>query len=169
MWTNGWRLSAFAAVRSGFPYTVPNRDLAACDATGVPSTWLLLQPRPDRVAGILVEMSPAPVIGGSKVVNRAAFCFPGMNVPGTLGRNFLSGPGFWNADLSLARAVHLTEDVSLTFRADFFNAFNHANLGHPSFDIPNEFGVSVTTAWARRENFRPLHRWPKVRDRFSSV
>ena len=74
-------------------------------------------------------------------MNQAAFCSPGFNVPGTLGRNSLSGPGFWNADLSLARVVRLSEDLSLTFRADFFNAFNHANLGNPSFDVANEFGV----------------------------
>ena len=49
-------------------------------------------------------------------------------------RNSLFGPGFWNVDLSLSRRFllpRLGERVSLQFRAEFFNVFNHTNLGNP--------------------------------------
>jgi hypothetical protein len=40
-------------------------------------------------------------------------------------------PGFWNADLSLAKEFHLSETKYFNFRWDVFNAFNHQNLGVP--------------------------------------
>ncbi|MFB3920893.1 MAG: carboxypeptidase regulatory-like domain-containing protein [Terriglobia bacterium] len=40
-------------------------------------------------------------------------------------------PGFWNADLSLAKDFRLGETKYFNFRWDVFNAFNHQNLGVP--------------------------------------
>jgi hypothetical protein len=40
-------------------------------------------------------------------------------------------PGFWNADLSLAKDFHFGESKYLNFRWDVFNALNHQNLGVP--------------------------------------
>ena len=40
-------------------------------------------------------------------------------------------PGFWNADISLTKEVHLTESKYFQFRWDVFNALNHQNLGIP--------------------------------------
>lgn len=39
-------------------------------------------------------------------------------------RNFMKGPGAWNADLTLGKSFAITEQVNLQFAADFFNAFN---------------------------------------------
>jgi len=41
-------------------------------------------------------------------------------------------PGFWNADLSLGKDFHFTEQRYLSFRWDVFNALNHQNLGVPN-------------------------------------
>ena len=40
-------------------------------------------------------------------------------------RGFITGPGAWNADISLFKWFDITETVKLRFTADFFNAFNH--------------------------------------------
>jgi hypothetical protein len=40
-------------------------------------------------------------------------------------------PGFWNADFTLAKNLHLTENRYFQFRWEVFNAFNHRNLGIP--------------------------------------
>ena len=53
--------------------------------------------------------------------------------PGTLGRNFLHGPNFWNLNTSMERNFVLHEGLGLTFRADAFNAFNHPNL-NPGYE-----------------------------------
>jgi hypothetical protein len=41
-------------------------------------------------------------------------------------------PGFWNADMSLARNFHFSESKYFNFRWNVFNAFNHQNLGIPN-------------------------------------
>ena len=65
---------------------------------------------------------------------------------GTLGRNSLTGPGFYSVDASISRwfgVPRLSEAARLSIRADFFNALNHTNLGNPDnlLGSPN-FGIS---------------------------
>lgn len=43
-------------------------------------------------------------------------------------RNQFRGPGLWNLDAGVYRNVRLSERYSLQFRAELFNALNHANL-----------------------------------------
>jgi hypothetical protein len=50
---------------------------------------------------------------------------------GTLGRNALRGPGINNWDLSLMKHFKVTESKYVEFRAEFFNAFNHAQFLNP--------------------------------------
>jgi len=57
-------------------------------------------------------------------------------------RRFFHGPGINNFDVSLLKDTRVTERVSVEFRAEFFNAFNHAQFNNPSEDIhSNIFGV----------------------------
>jgi hypothetical protein len=41
------------------------------------------------------------------------------------------GPGQFNWDISILKNTHLTERVNMQFRADFYNAFNHAQFADP--------------------------------------
>ncbi|HEV2492471.1 MAG TPA: TonB-dependent receptor [Terriglobia bacterium] len=41
-------------------------------------------------------------------------------------------PGFWNADMTLAKDFHVNESKYFQFRWELFNAFNHQNLGIPN-------------------------------------
>jgi hypothetical protein len=50
---------------------------------------------------------------------------------GNLGRNVVSGPRFDNADFSVVKNTKIGETVSVQFRAEFFDLFNHANFGQP--------------------------------------
>jgi outer membrane receptor protein involved in Fe transport len=43
-------------------------------------------------------------------------------------RNFFRGPGAWNFDVGIYKTTRITEGFSLQYRAEFFNAFNHANM-----------------------------------------
>lgn len=47
------------------------------------------------------------------------------------GRNLFQGPSFWNMDLGIAKGFQMSERVRLTFRAEMFNALNHANFRNP--------------------------------------
>jgi len=50
---------------------------------------------------------------------------------GTLGRNTLRGPGINNWDLGISKRTKITEKTTLEFRAEFFNAWNHAQFLNP--------------------------------------
>ena len=43
-------------------------------------------------------------------------------------RNFFRAPGVWNLDLGIYKNIQVTERFRLQFRAELYNAFNHANL-----------------------------------------
>jgi hypothetical protein len=47
---------------------------------------------------------------------------------GTLGRNTLPGPGYFNWDLSGFKRFRITERHTFEFRGEFFNAFNHTQF-----------------------------------------
>jgi hypothetical protein len=66
-------------------------------------------------------------------------CFPSVDPVGNaadrtygLHRNTLRGPHRTNVDVSLAKITAITERVSLEFRAEFFNVFNHPEFAQPT-------------------------------------
>ncbi len=44
----------------------------------------------------------------------------------------IMGPGFWNADIGVYKNFPLRESLTMRFKADFFNAFNHPNNTAPN-------------------------------------
>jgi hypothetical protein len=92
---------------------------------------------------------PFPVLG--------AFASPGPGAPastgatgyGNAGRSILFGPGQVNWDVSVrkhTRVGGLSEDGDLELRADFFNAFNHAQFSNPATNVnAGSFGVISST------------------------
>ena len=66
---------------------------------------------------------------------------------GTSGRNGYRGPDLVNVNLSIAKTTFLfNERTRLEIRADFFNAFNHAEFQLPNTNIgsPNFGQISST-------------------------
>ena len=63
--------------------------------------------------------------------------------PGEQGQYvYLYGPGFWNADLGLAKNFRLAGDSRINFEALFINAFNHRNIArrqHRRRDVQHRF------------------------------
>ena len=70
---------------------------------------------------------------------------------GTADRRFFHGPGINNWDLGLHKTTKITEGTSLEIRAEFFDAFNHAQFSTVQSDFANsaEFG-DVTSARSPR-------------------
>jgi hypothetical protein len=54
---------------------------------------------------------------------------------GSVGRNVLRGPPQSNVDLSFIKRFPLAESKNIEVRAEFFNLFNHVNLGNPISDL----------------------------------
>ena len=136
----------------GFPFTVfaPRKD-----DLGVPIDNNLLRNRADLVSSggtgpVLRGADRISHPGAEEILNDAAFKEPEPGQVGNLGRNALIGPGFWNVDLSLAKSVPATwlgDSGRIQVRADFFNAFNHTNLGTSDSDLTSpDFGLA---RWGR--------------------
>ena len=68
---------------------------------------------------------------------------PGAGQIGNAGRNPLRGPGFFQADLSIAKEVAVTERLSVRFRADAFNVFNKVNLANPQTAVDSPVGGQI--------------------------
>ncbi|MGH9849488.1 MAG: hypothetical protein ACREBD_06475, partial [Blastocatellia bacterium] len=65
---------------------------------------------------------------------------------GSVGRNTLRGPGFFETDIGIFRTFSFTERVQFQFRAEALNATNHANFANPANDINNaNFGFITGT------------------------
>jgi hypothetical protein len=60
----------------------------------------------------------------------------------------VNGPNFINTDFSLIKSIRLPyrDGMQLDFRAEFFNVFNHPQLGLPNADIATpQFGSVGST------------------------
>jgi len=143
--TQNWRLSAVYQVQSGFPFTVSVFGDTANAGT-------LLGENPVRA-----NYTGQPVFGeGTRTADRwlnpAAFAAPAAFTFGNAGRNSVYGPGMQTLDLALAREFSLTEKTKFQFRAEFFNALNHTNLGTPGrFVNTPQFGTITEAATPGRE------------------
>lgn len=91
--------------------------------------------------------------------NVNAFQDAGMGLNGNSARNLLRGPGYFGLDYSLIKSFPirygpLKETQKIDFRAEFFNASNHANINNPDKAIGDaQFGQILTTSDPRITQF----------------
>lgn len=77
--------------------------------------------------------------------------FDPNNPFGNTPRNFLTGPGQKNVDLSLIKFIPITEQVRGEVRAEFFNAFNWVNYANPVNNIAiGSFGRIISASTGPR-------------------
>lgn len=143
--TRGWHLSTVFQAQSGFPFTVSVFGDTANSGT-------LLGENPIRA-----NYTGQPVFGpGTRTsdmwFNPAAFSTPAAFTFGDVGRNTVYGPGLQTLDVALHREFAVTEQLRFQFRAEFFNALNHTNLGTPNrFVNTPQFGTITEAATPGRE------------------
>jgi hypothetical protein len=65
---------------------------------------------------------------------------------GTARRRFFGAPGLNNWDVALLKDTAIREAMRLEFRAEFFNAFNHAQFGQPDGNVDDATFGLITTA-----------------------
>lgn len=73
---------------------------------------------------------------------------------GNVGRNTIRVPGRQDWNLSVQRTIKFSERHGLAFRGEFYNAFNHANLGIPDLtllDFDSGFGDTSLTRFGGRQ------------------
>ena len=122
----GWQTTGILQTRSGLPTNVT----LISGFFGNPT-------RPNFVPGQSVTI---PASWPNSHYNLNAFAIeptydgtPGTI--GTVGRNALRGPAYFQLDMSGMKNFAITERVTLQFRADIFNIFNHPNFANPDGGI----------------------------------
>ena len=129
----GWQINGITTAQTGSPFT-PVYSGADTAINAGPGGSV----RPNVIGNPYggTDPSGAPFHQSrTEWFNPAAYTAP-VNSYGDAGRNSLTGPGFVNFDFSLFKSFRLTERFKLEFRSEFFNIFNHTNLGlpNPQFD-----------------------------------
>src|SRR6266576_4225471 len=111
----GWQFAAIVQSQSGNPLNIVTTNSTV---NGVAGTL-----RPDVNGPIKILGSVDAWFDTSVFTPVARF--------GSLGRNVVIGPTFNNTDFSITKTTKLGERLRLQLRAEFFDLFNHANLGQP--------------------------------------
>ena len=65
-------------------------------------------------------------------------------------RNTLSGPGFFNADLSIFKIFSFTEKMKMEIRGESFSVTNTAQFSNPTTDVSNANYGYITGAGGAR-------------------
>ena len=90
------------------------------------------------------------IVSGVQWFNPDAFAPPQKWAYGNAPRNNVFGPGSENWDISLMKMFYFRgeEGLRLQLRTDWFDAFNHFNLGSPGSTIGDtrDGGIPVATA-----------------------
>jgi hypothetical protein len=129
--TDGWQISTIFSALSGNPFSV----VTGYDQTGIDDLSIR---RPDLAAGC----SQNPTLGKvNDWFNAACFAAPPNGELGTLGRNTLIGPGFWDLDFAVMKNTRITEKLTAQFRVEAFNIFNHPDFNSPN---PSLFTLGAT-------------------------
>jgi len=131
----GWQISGVLMLESGTPMTIT--------ANG----GTLAAPGNTQTAD---QIAPVQILHGINVGNpwfsTSSFAQPVGTVFGTSGRNVLSGPGFFNLNLSLFKDLRIREKYTLQLRAETFNFTNTPMFANPNTSITSQtFGVVTST------------------------
>jgi hypothetical protein len=123
----GWELSGVATASTGRPVNITLSRKASQLLDGNTGSQ-----RPDLVPGVSIYAANQTI---NNWFNPAAFAIPAKGTWGDLGRYIARGPGYYEFDTALQKKFAITERMSLKFRAEAFNLFNHPIYANPSGSI----------------------------------
>jgi hypothetical protein len=156
----GWSVDGISTGHSGQAYSTVSSAFVASYSNDAPA--IFIGPK-SALRHDLHKINGTPNIFANPIAAAAAFTGPiGFQIGS---RNNLRGPKYFDQDLGLAKTFPIlpAQNVNLNFRADAFNAFNHANFNSPGTltnndDVtqPSNFGNVTSTAGNGSDNFRVL-------------
>jgi outer membrane receptor protein involved in Fe transport len=133
----GWQFNGIVTVSSGSPFTV---------SSGRDTMLSFYNSRADLVGDPHLPTNRPTAELIAMYFNPAAFAIPATGTLGNTARNFMTGPGFKRADLSLFRNFTFRGNLRLQFRAEAFNAFNNVNLNNPVSNITSTTVGRITSS-----------------------
>jgi len=135
----GWSIEPIVNLQSGNPFSpiVPTADPSSLETFD----------RPNLVIGQPLTLANASPF---QWLNKAAFALAPSGTFGNAGRNILTAPGFEDIDFAISKTTAIKERLSLQFRAEAFNLFNHPNFGQPANNFAaTNYGQILSTRTAR--------------------
>jgi Carboxypeptidase regulatory-like domain len=137
-----WEANTNIQIRSGQPYNFDvSGDIANIEAPAGDSWFTYERP---NVVGNPKLSHPTKL----EAFNTAAFQVPAAGTYGNAGTSLLYSSHYADADISLFKNIPIKDQLSMTLRADIFNAFNIQNYGVPDSNISDGqglFGVISST------------------------
>ncbi len=127
----GWTITTIATFSNGLPIfvTLPNR-------TGTP----FIGHRPNR--SCVGDVSGADIRARDRFIDSSCFANTEQGFFGNSERAPIHGPGLNNFDIGIQKHFNIDEVRRVQFRAEFFNAFNHAQFNNPNSRVTNRsFGL----------------------------
>ena len=128
----GWQINGLLQSQTGLPFTPGLNNPTVNTGTGS---------RPNRVASGNLASGQSL----SHWFDQTAFATPALYTFGNSGRNILFGPGRTNLDASLFKDFRMAERMTLQFRAETFNLFNHPQFGQPNATIGSGAVGTITS------------------------
>lgn len=140
----GWSVNTIATFSKGNPFSV----LAATSTAMDPMTHYRANQLCD---GRSTLVSSNVRTNGGYWFDTSCFAKPATNYFGDSRPNIITGPGINNWDIGIEKLFSLREAMNLQFRAEAFNALNHAQFLNPSSTMTDANFGRVTTARNARE------------------
>ncbi len=134
----GWEFSLIEQAQTGSPLNFKTSNSAFTGSANL---------RPNVTGPVLLAFTPATNGSATSITyvqNPSVFVNQG-NAFGNLGRNAVTGPGFFDTDMALVKNTTLREGVGLQFRVDAFDLFNQTNFANPSLTIGSATTGLITT------------------------
>jgi hypothetical protein len=134
----GWTISGIPSWHSGVAFSATSNAYVAGFANNAPAIFngnhAAIKANRHKNSDGTVNL-----FAGDGTAANAAFSGPvGLNIGS---RNNLRGPSAFGMDAGVAKAFPLVTDrISMKFRADAFNVFNHPTFALPASDITDETG-----------------------------
>jgi hypothetical protein len=155
----GWQLSGIWLWQSGIPFTPSYLDCGKDEDTGpcrpnlvgnavssnpTIQSWFVTATPGTSASGCLATANATAELN-TNGCTRGPWSRPAAGTFGNVARNSFFGPRFFNADASLSKQFRISERFNAQFRAELFNAFNHANLGQPNASVDSPTAGQITS------------------------
>lgn len=134
-----WNVSGVWSLHSGAPFTVFYSTNVSNSAGGGTQ-------RPNRIGS--GQLSSVRSV--TRWFDTSAFVAPAQYTFGNSGTGILTGPGYFNADLTLERHILFGERYDLDLRGESFNTFNRANFNNPAATVGSPTAGVISSTQAAR-------------------
>jgi hypothetical protein len=136
---NGWQLTGIIQYQTGSPYTITTGTDISRDGIGA-----------DRAKSTGVSLDPPAGSDQTLWFNPAAFAAGDVGTFGDVAKGAYFGPSTYFWDMGLSKNVRFSDDMSIQFRAEFFNIFNQVNFANPATTVNSASFGRITSTHANQ-------------------